>query len=179
MTFREWLPITGRNRVALCLAALALLLFVVWNCLPNYHYKDTKPHGIVATSLWPAVIKPSHYITVFKSPNIQSCLAIAAWMALIPNAFVTLAAVPFWKLLHASSYIRLPLACVNFFDCTVWLLLFFRYGHDDLHPKLVFIFSLKTLSMFTLSAALFVFKNELAQREEKKLRDLTGKGGVA
>ncbi len=179
MSFSEWLPITIRNRVALGLAFAGLLVFVIWNFLPYYEYGETEPHGIVATSLWPEIVRPDLYIWVLRDRDLRGFLSIAACMALIQNALVTLASVPFWKLLHASSYIRLPLACVNFFGGTVWLWLFFKYGHDDLHPKLVFIFSLKALSMFTLSAALFVFKNELAQREEDKVRELTGNGGVA
>jgi len=37
-----WLPLTARNRVALGLAALALVMFVMWNCLPHYDYGATR-----------------------------------------------------------------------------------------------------------------------------------------
>lgn len=54
---RDWLPITTRNRVALLLAFAGLVMFVVWNCLPNYEYPgDTDPDGIIAKSLWLEVV---------------------------------------------------------------------------------------------------------------------------
>lgn len=166
MSFRDWLPVTKRNRVALGLAFAALVMFVVWNCLPTYHYRDSKPHGIVATSLWPQTVRPNMYIMAFKDPNIRGFLSIAACMALIQNALVTLAVLPFWRLLHASSYIRLPLAIVNLFGGGV-MLWFIQLRYGDTPPFWLTTMSLIALSMFAISAALFVFKNELAQREER------------
>jgi len=163
-----WLPITARNRVALCLAVLALVMFVVWNCLPNYEYGDTEPDGILAKSRWlEAILLPDIYLMVFKNPDIEGFLAIAAFMALILNALVTLVAVPFWKLLHASPYIRLPLTLGNLLGGYVIIWHLFDNGMDDPKPYWVAALLLMSAGMFTLSAALFVFKNELALREEK------------
>jgi hypothetical protein len=162
-----WLPITVRNRVALSFAALALLMFVVWNCLPHYEYGETKPHGIVATSLWPEIVRPDLYIWVLRDRDLRGFLSIAACMALIQNALVTLAAVPFWKLLHASSYIRLPLATANLLGgCLVLWFIAQRYG-DAPPPYWLTMMTLIALGMFAISAALFIFKNELALREER------------
>ena len=169
MSFREWLPITRRNRVALLLAFAALVMFVVWNCLPYYDYHgDTEPDGIMAMTIWPDdVLSPGFYITTLKSPDVEGFLVIAAFMAIIQNALVTLAAVPFWKALHASPYIRLPLAVVNFLGGAVVLWHLHDFGYHEQPPNSIAYFLLTALSMFALSAALFTFKNELALREEK------------
>ena len=163
-----WLPITTRNRVALGLAALSLVVFVIWNCLPHYAYPAaTEPDGIVASFIWLGVLRPDHYIRVFKSPDIDGFLGIAANMALVQCALVTLAGLPFWKLLHASAFVRLPLAFVNLIGGAIVVWFFIRYDSDDPRPYFFAILSLIALNMFALSAALFVFKNELALREER------------
>jgi hypothetical protein len=166
MSFRDWLPITTRNRVALGLAAAALPLFVLWNCLPHYKYEygvATAPDGIVAMTLWPEIVfSPDSYLMVFKEPNMEGFLVVASFMAMIESALVTLAAMPFWKRLHASPYIRLPLAIVNLLGgaATLWLII-------DASRHWVAPLILMALNMFALSAALFLFKNELALREER------------
>ena len=169
MSFKEWLPVTVRNRVALLLAFAALVMFVVWNCLPNYEYAgDTEPDGIVATSLWPEeILSPDLYVQTFKDPDMIGFLAVAACMSLILNALVTLALIPLWKFLHASPYIRVPLAFVNMLGgaVIVWHLL--ANASTEPQPYWLAILLLMASGMFAVSAALFVFKNELALREEK------------
>jgi hypothetical protein len=160
-----WLPITMRNRVALGFAAAALPLFVLWNCLPHYKYEYgfvTEREGSIAMALWPDIFSPDLYLMVRKDPDFQTFLLLAAFMALIQSALVTLAAMPFWKHLHASPYIRLPLAIVNLLGgaATLWLII-------DASRHWVAPLILMALNMFALSAALFTFKNELALREEK------------
>ncbi|MFM2197249.1 MAG: hypothetical protein RLZZ505_681 [Verrucomicrobiota bacterium] len=167
MSFKEWLPITGRNRVALGFAALSLVMFVVWNCLPHYEYGETEPDGIVASFTWLEILWPDHYIRVFKSPDIDGFLDIAASMALIQCGLVTFVALPFWKLLHASAFVRLPLAFVNLAGGAIVVWFVIQYDPDDAVPYVFAILSLIALNMFALSASLFVFKNELALREER------------
>jgi len=182
MSFREWLPITKRNRVALAFAFAAMVIFVVWNCLPNYESPGFEPDGIVATSLWPeAVFSPDIYLIVFKDPNMEGFLVIAAFMVLILNALVTLATVPFWKLLHASPYIRLPLAIINLLGGCVILRHLRELILADVEPAPYWVPSLLliALGMFALSAALFTFRNELGLRREKEVHEATGKGGAA
>lgn len=161
---REWLPITTRNRVALGLAALALVMFVLWNCLPHYKYEYdvvTEREGSIAMALWPDILSPDLYLMVRKDPDFQIFLVIAAFMSLIQSALVTLAAVPFWKHLHASPYIRLPLAIVNLLGGAVILWLITDASRHWVAPLI-----LMALNMFALSAALFTFRNELELREE-------------
>lgn len=181
MKFKEWLPITKRNRVALGLAALALLIFIVWNCMPTYDSVGcTAPDGIVATSLWPEeVLSQDIYVDTFKDPSLDGFLSVAACMALILNALVTLALIPLWKMLHASAYIRVPLCVINLLGGAVIVGIVFANGSDEASPYWFTLLLLIASGMFTVSAALFLFKNELALREEKMVSDLTGKGGEA
>jgi hypothetical protein len=169
MSFLEWLPITRRNRVALLLAFAALVMFVVWNCLPNCEFAgDTEPDGIVATSLWPEeILSPVLYVQTFKAPDMDGFLAVAACMSLILNALVTLALIPFWKMLHASSFVRLPLAFVNLLGGAVIVWHLVANASEEPQPYWYAILLLMAAGMFALSAALFVFKNELALREER------------
>lgn len=164
MSFREWLPITTRNRVALGLAALSLVIFVVWNCLPYYEYGETESDGIVASHIWLFALSPDHYMRVFKSPDIDGFFVIAAQMVFVQCGLVTLTALPFWKLLHASASVRVPLAFVNLIGGAVMVWLFFQSASGDAVPYEFAIVTLITLNMFAVSAALFTFKNELALR---------------
>ena len=166
-----WLPLTARNRVALGLAALALVMFVIWNCLPHYDYGATKPSGNIGMNLWPEVFSPDLYLMLRKDPDIQVFLVLAAFMSLIQGALVTLAAVPFWKHLHASAYIRLPLAIVNLLGGAVIVWITSDASRNWVAPLI-----LMTLNMFALSAALFTFRNELALRSERAFSE---NGGVS
>jgi hypothetical protein len=168
MSFKEWLPITVRNRVALGLAALALVIFVCWNSLPYYEYGETEPDGIVATSVWmDEILSPDFYVDTFKDPDVDGLLGVAACMALILNALVTLALIPLWKMLHSSAYIRVPLAVVNLLGGAVVLWFLYDNGSMEPHPYWFMTLLLIALDMFVISAALFIFKNELALREER------------
>jgi len=164
---REWLPITARNRVALALAALALPLFVVWNCLPVYFLHDEPSVGIAAAVVWQEVISPDSYTYALRNREINDFLGIAANLALLQCGVLTLLAVPFWKLLHASPFIRLPLACVDLLGGAIVLWFIFDHHMEDPPPYMVAILLLIGLNMFAISAALLTFRNELALREER------------
>jgi hypothetical protein len=169
MSFKEWLPFTKRNRVALALAFLALVMFATWNCFPYYAWEDEAPEGLVMMVVWPETFSPDNYLSAFRSPDVETFLEIAAYMALVQSGVVTLFAVPFWKLLHASAFVRLPLAIANLFGgaVVVWHLL--EYGLDDQTPFAVATLAGIALGMFVISAALFTFKNELALRGERSI----------
>ena len=113
MSLREWLPITRRNRVALGLATVALVMFAVWNCLPWYEFANEPAKEIAAMAVWPYAFSPDDYIRTLKSPDIEGFLTIPTYLALILCGLINLTAVPCWKILHASSFIRIPLAFVN------------------------------------------------------------------
>jgi hypothetical protein len=168
MSLKEWLPVTMRNRVALLIAFAALVIFITWNCLPYYEYGETEPDGIVAMKIWhEGVLDPDPYIMVLKSPDVDGFLSIAASMALIQCGLVSLAVVPFWKHLHGSAYIRLPLAAVNLLGGGVVLWHLSEAGSDYATCGVIATLTLIALNMFALSAALFIFRNELALLEER------------
>lgn len=167
MSIKDWLPIRIQNRVALLLAFAGLVMFVVWNCLPVYHFHDEPPVGMAATVAWKEVFSPDSYLPTLKSPDIEGFLEIAAYLALMQSGFVTLAIVPLWKLLHASPFVRLPLAVVNLFGGAVVLWLLYDYAMEDQPPYSFALLLLIALSMLAISGALFTFRNELALREER------------
>jgi hypothetical protein len=176
MSIKDWLPIRIQNRVALLLAFAGLVMFVVWNCLPVYHSHGEPPVGIAATVAWKEVFSPDSYLPTLRSPDVEGFLEIAAYLALMQSGVVTLAAVPLWKLLHASPFVRLPLAAVNLFGGAVVLWHLYDYGWDDPPPYSVALLLLIALSMLAISAALFTFRNELALRSERAFSE---NGGVS
>jgi ABC-type glycerol-3-phosphate transport system permease component len=172
-----WLPITVRNRVALGFAGVSLVMFLIWNFLPNYEYGETVPDGIMAMVVWPQMFDPDNYIRVIKSPDVDGYLNVAACLALIQSGLVILAILPLWKILHTSLYVRLPLALVNLVGGLVvsWFVL--KYGIDDKDLFEAAAVGLIALSMLTVSAAMFIFKNELGLRNEREVKDLMGGRG--
>lgn len=170
MSLKEWLPITMRNRVALGFAFAGLVIFVVWNCLPHYDWSASPaPNGIVATTFWPDICSPDLYVMVFKQPHLHGLLAVAACLSIIQSALVTLAAIPFWKVLHASPWLRVPLATVNLLGgaLIVWHLINMA-SSDFAPPYWTTMMTLMATGMFAVSAAFFLYKNELALREERE-----------
>lgn len=168
MSFREWLPITTRNRVALSMAALSLVMFVAWNCLPFYLSPDEPPVGLATTIIWPEVFSPDSYIRAFRTRDIVYFFEYtASSLAIIQCAFLSVLAVPFWKTLHASPYIWMPLAFVNLIGGGIHLWIALFDGLEDPRPCSITLPLLIALNMLILYAALFTFRNELALREER------------
>lgn len=166
---REWLPITRRNRIALGFAFAALVMFLVWNCTPFYPYGRNEPDGLAATKLWPQVLNVRIYIRVMRSPDIMGFVGVAAMMAMILNALVVLAVVPFWKIFHASAYLTAPIAVVNFLGGFVFCWAISEIGFNDAPAFAIFILGMMTCSMFALAAAMCIFKNELQLRHEREV----------
>lgn len=167
MKFREWLPIRGRNRFALGLAGLSLAILLSWNYLPYYEGEGEPSKERVVAVVWPETFSPDTYLSILKSPDVEGFLNLAAYIALILSTLVILLAVPFWEILHGSAYIRVPLALVNLTGGSVVLWLLLDLGIDDPTPMALETLCLIALGMFTISAALFLFKNELALREAR------------
>ncbi len=162
---KNWLPITKRNRVALGFAVLALVMFVTWNLLPYYQPGPESFKGVYMTRIWVIFVDLDFYPMIFTSP-----VFFAAYMVLLLNGLVALAIVPFWKILHFSNYLRIPLAVVNFAGGSIFLSIIFEEGVDLNGPYRFTAFLLVTLTMFALSAALFIFKNELGLRHELEVK---------
>lgn len=167
---KNWLPITVRNRVALGFAFAALVIFVTWNFLPD-------PHGsedIVAMELWSEVFSIYRYTDVFRNPNIEDFRIIAAFMSIIFNGLVIVAIVPFWRIFHASNYIKLPISILNLSGGLIMLSFVIEEITDRENLYETCIIALIALSMLALSAALFIFKNELGIRHELEVKKTMG-----
>ncbi len=166
MSLTDWLPITTRNRVALGLAFAGLLMFVVWNCLPYYEYGEVEPEGIMAMILWPQLLNPENYLNVIRSPDMDGLTIVVASLSIIFGGLTVLLTVPLWQILHASIYVRLPIALLNFCGGAVFIWYCFYIISYPL-PYEVITSLLMGLSLLAVSAAYFLFKNELALREER------------
>lgn len=156
-------------------------MFVTWNFLPNYDWGDSSPHGILAAELWPDVCSPDMVTDVIKSPDVDGFLGLAATLALIQNGLVLLMILLFWKMLHASLFIRLPLALVNLAGGAVVSWFVFDHGGDiddlsGLYESIAL--CLIALSMFGLGIAMLIFKNELALRHELEVKRMMGDGDI-
>jgi len=185
-TIKDWLPVTARNRMALGFAGLALVMFVIWNFLPFYeeNYKSglspSGPtyQGLVAMQVWPEMVDPDNYIMVFKSPDVDGFLSVAASVALLMNGLIVLTLVPLWKILHASIYLRLPIALVNFLGGAVVLKFSIESlikEHKDAPFQNLTLF-LIALTMLTVFLAMMIFKNELELRHELEVKKMMGGG---
>ena len=172
MSFRNWLPITRINRVALVFALIGLLCAVGWNFLPWYSLAYSSgvanwtPYGWAGATIWPEVFSPYSYrIARFGELGIYgflipiSCLSIAIHAL---SAFLTFCV---WQTIHATGALRLSLAMANALGGLAVLALQILGGTDHFPHHLVI--GVMTLGMFSTATALFVFKNELALREER------------
>lgn len=181
--FRDWLPITNRNLVALGFAMLAFVMFVIWNFLPFYEEKyksglsPSGPtyQGLVLMQVWPEMVDPDNYIMVFKSPDVDGFLSVAASVALLMNGLIVLTLVPLWKILHASSYLRLPIALVNLLGGAVVLKFSIDLikEHNDAPFQNLTLF-LIALTMLTVFLVMMIFKNELELRHDLEIKKIMG-----
>lgn len=167
MTFREWLPVTGRNRVALGLAALSLVMFATWNLLPDFAGKEGGSTGTTASIFWSLVFSPDMYLSAIRSPGIGEFMAIAANLATLLGGLVILLTVPFWEILHASSYLKFPIAWVNLAGGISWAWYAIILVSVDPTPHSGATAFLMSLSLFSISASFFLFQNELALRKAR------------
>lgn len=175
---KNWLPITVRNRVALGFAFASLVMFVTWNLLPNYNtvdYDGDRPifesDGLVYSKLWPVIFNPEIYHSVIKSPNVGEFLVIAAFMSLLMNGLIVLSLVPFWKILHATNYLRIPVAIVHLIGGGVVLKFFFKGLFDSEVPPFENLSTLLiSVTMLMVFIAMMIFKNELTLRHDQEVK---------
>ena len=183
---KNWLPITVRNCVALGFAFAALVMFVVWNLLPYYEldYKGSDARylkaGPVFMQIWPEVVNLDYYRHVIRSPDINGFLSLAASIALLLNGLIVLTLLPLWKILHVSNYFKLPVAVLNLLGGLIvskFLLEGLIRDSDmifDRRPNELLTFLLIALTMFAVSAAMVIFKNELGTRHELEVKKMMG-----
>jgi hypothetical protein len=168
---KNWLPITKRNRVALGFAFAALVLFLTWNLLSYNSRGEGWVAGMAAMKIWPQVFSPSSYVVVVGFLGYYDGFKIVAMMvSLILSGLTVLVILPFWKILHASTYVRLCLAIMNLGGACATLLFAMESIKWSISYQPGMIFVLMALSMLALSASLFIFKNELGLRHELEVK---------
>jgi hypothetical protein len=165
MTFREWLPITGRNRVALCLAGLSLVMFLGWNFWQVSF--DGEPSGNGASNTWPEVISYRTYMYLRVGLDFEWLTIRCIFISLPLNAMVSVLLIPLWKVLHASPMIRVPLAMLCLAGGIATVCYLFLPPGFPAGSGWDWILSFMALSLLLNSAALLTFKNELALRDER------------
>jgi hypothetical protein len=160
MTFREWLPQTRRNRLALGFAALALILFVSWNLHPYRSYSGAPIEGTVAQNLWPEILDPSSYYYALRNPNLEDAMGCVASLAIILSALLSLSLIPLWRFFHSSRLLNLPPAilCLIGSGSLTWFLA--RFSHQTVPREWFVSVSLMALNLFCISLSLFAMKPE-------------------
>ena len=178
---KNWLPVTKRNLVALGFAFAALVMFVVWNLLPYYDYESSGTgvtfvsNGPVLLYIWPEMVDADNYLRVIRSPDVDGFLSVAASLALLFKGLMVLVLVPLWQMLHASNYLRVPVAILNLLGGLVVMKFLVEdimrdsgSMYDDA-PYQNLTLLLIALTMFAVGAAMVIFKNELLLRHEREV----------
>jgi hypothetical protein len=179
---KDWLPITKRNRVALGFAGFALVLFVTWNFMPYY-----KPYlgsidmnsayerdGYTFMHIWPQFFDPDKYIKMIKSPDLYDFMGLAVKMCVLTNSLLILMIIPFWKVIHVSKFLRIPLALLNSAGGCFFYIAYTEIQNN--RPYMAMAILLISISLFSLSVSLFIFKNELELRHELEVKRMMGGG---
>jgi hypothetical protein len=172
MTFREWLPITRRNRVALAFAFLGLLCAIGWNFLPwyywSYSYRGLEwiTDGNAGCAIWPLVFSASSYQPVdFSDFRLYVMLKPLACVSLLLNALTVIAALFLWEMIHVIKRLRTLLAIAHVVGGVTVILLYFVESFSHSTQSLVAV--VVAFGMFSTAISLFLFKNELALRSAR------------
>jgi hypothetical protein len=161
MTFQEWLPTTKGNRVALSLALLSLVIFVVWNLLPYYMMGDSAREGIMASQVWSQVFSHSYYTYAMSTKDPDAVLGVIANLTVTLTGLMSILTIPLWRFLQASPFLRLPPAMITLAGGAV-IVWFITQATDkrDVHPTVLLALCLIGYNMFAVSASLFVMRRE-------------------
>ncbi len=169
MTFQEWLPITIRNRIALGFAAFSFGTLVVWNCVPmkiTASYFGSE-RGIFAMEIWPGIFDLRFFADLLKSGQSLDFYWLAIALALVISSLMALVTIPMWRFVHAAPLVKIPIALIALAGGTLVLIGLvsglFAYGSfwED------FAWLIMSASMFSLSAALFIFNSELNWKPQR------------
>jgi hypothetical protein len=160
-SFHEWLPTTRGNRVALALALLSLVIFMVWNLLPYHDERDSVRDGVIAFHLWPEVFFYDSYTHAMRSKDPEAVLGVIANLTVTLTALMSILTIPLWRFLQASPFLRLPPAIITAAGGAVILrFIADAAGQGDIHPNILLALLLIAFNMFAISAALFVMGRE-------------------
>lgn len=188
---RNWLPITKRNRLALLIVSAALLLFVVCNFLPYYVCDEYPRFYIISNNqeditayrkpiykclfykeLWSDVFDQDSYVKLLRSPDIDALLSLVTNVAFLCNTVIMFMLIPFWKIFHSTSYLRMPIAIANFIFAfrSLQISIYFHMGYAPVSSATIFM--LIAIVLASVGSALIIFENELAVRHERDVKKM-------
>ena len=164
MRFKEWLPITPRNRLALVFAGFSLVVFVIWNCVPVSDPWGVLPNKMFGINFWVIVFSIDPYLYTFKNPSIESFMGVAAVISIVVSSVTTILIIPFWRFCHAATGISLTVAISTLLGGILLLILLIDGGGSGSSAVAA---ALIAVNMLLTSAALFIFDNELDWKPRK------------
>lgn len=158
MQSNNFIPRTTRNRIAMVMGLVSLVLFITWNLYPFQHtfaiYPET-PTELGMLQIWPMiffVLTDIHHI-ITLDPNIYLVLIQCGLIPLL--AFTCIAIFPAWKILQKSKILRI-IPAVLFFSGAIAL----GYSIYLILPDVIPMFFCIMFNYFTTAIALLLFKNE-------------------
>jgi hypothetical protein len=162
MTFREWLPQTRRNRIALTVASLSLVSFVVWNFLPYHSSKNSPREGVVASGIWAEMFDYENYLLALRNPDVDDIFSLIASFMVILTGLLVVLTLPLWRFFESSALMRLPPAIMTLLGgIAVSKFAVESVGDGYSHFVTVITLTLIALNMLLSSAALFLMEKEI------------------
>lgn len=175
MSFRAWLPITKRNRVALAFALFGLLCAVGWNFMPWYIWSYSSaglewiPDGRAGAVIWPEVFSPNTYrMSGSTGFSLHASLAAVASVSLVLHTLSVLLAFFLWEVIHQTGHLRVWLGIANGVGGSALIL--FRFSGLFGHASHTLAMAVIALGMFSTAAALFTYQHEMIMRRQRALR---------
>lgn len=162
---KSFFPRSKRNRIALMLGLLSLILFFVWNLMPNYEWifaDEYKRAGFVFQAFWPEI---SHdLVRGFQSRiiNEQSAVSLLC-LLLILQVIVMLSIVPAWKFWQSTLILRI-IPAVMIIGCGL-ILTYFLWKNIERPLPHVMILIIMDANIFTTALSLLCLKNEWTEPE--------------
>ena len=159
MEHHSFFPRSTRNRIALMLGLLSLILFFTWNLMPNYEIcMDVyEREGFVFQSLWPQVF--TDLVEGFQSPtmNEESVVSLLC-LLLILQVIVMLSILPGWKFWQSTLILRI-IPAFMIIVCGLILTYFLLKNIERPLPQVITL-TIMDVNIFATALSLFFFKNE-------------------
>ena len=159
MQHQSFFPRSTRNRIALMLGLLSLILFFTWNLMPNYEIcMDVyKREGFVFQSFWPEIIKD--LVGGFQSPAMNKGSVISLLcLLLILQVIVMLSIVPGWKFWQSTLILRM-IPAFMIIVCGLILTYFLLKNIERPLPHVITLIIMDA-NIFTTALSLLLLKNE-------------------
>ena len=167
MEHHSFFPRSTRNRIALMLGLLSLILFFTWNLMP--HYKRIGPDeyqraGFVYDFFWPRMARQLKELSQFIiRPTMNYALEHLVMILLILQIIVMFSIIPAWKLWQSTLLLRLIPAILICICCLI--VSYFAFNKDHFPWYLLITNYILRANIFTTALSLLCFKNEYTEPE--------------